>query len=286
MAAVVQQAIAGSVQRLLAHDPIVRLDLGSGRRPPGPGEHPPAAQRPPHVRGRRRRRVGRSPEGRSWRWLADALGAVRDVDVLGIRFRRDLEPWTRPTRQAGRPAPPPGRAGRERLAALQRTSRATGTSTCSTGSSAPRATPPAARRASDRRRRCSPRSSPSRGRSCARRPAARQASPADEELHALRIKAKRARYAAEGRGASHPEAGAFATAVAELQDVLGEQHDAVVAEEWLRDADRGGRSGASRPSWPACSSGRAAPGQDGGVAGRVGECRRQEAAGVDGRRHG
>jgi CHAD domain-containing protein len=58
----------------------------------------------------------------------------------------------------------------------------------------------------------------------------------DEQLHALRIRAKRCRYAAEavapvvaGRAAG------FAKAVAALQDVLGEQHDAVVAAEWLHE---------------------------------------------------
>ncbi len=59
----------------------------------------------------------------------------------------------------------------------------------------------------------------------------------DEELHQVRIRAKRCRYAAEvaalavGRPAKR-----FAGAVAELQDVLGEHQDAVVAEGWLRSA--------------------------------------------------
>jgi CHAD domain-containing protein len=60
--------------------------------------------------------------------------------------------------------------------------------------------------------------------------------PPDAELHRVRIKAKRARYAAEavtpalGKGAKR-----FASAVADLQDVLGEHQDAVVAGQWLRD---------------------------------------------------
>ncbi len=58
-----------------------------------------------------------------------------------------------------------------------------------------------------------------------------------EDLHRVRIRAKRARYAAEavapvlGR-----KAAAFARAAARLQDVLGEHQDAVVAETWLREA--------------------------------------------------
>jgi CHAD domain-containing protein len=57
----------------------------------------------------------------------------------------------------------------------------------------------------------------------------------DEELHALRIRAKRCRYALE---AVAPVLGAparrLARALAGLQDVLGELHDAVVAGAWLR----------------------------------------------------
>jgi CHAD domain-containing protein len=66
--------------------------------------------------------------------------------------------------------------------------------------------------------------------------------PADEALHQVRIRAKRARYAAE---AAAPVAGkparAFAKAVAEVQSILGDHQDAVVAEDWLRRVD-GGRS--------------------------------------------
>jgi CHAD domain-containing protein len=52
----------------------------------------------------------------------------------------------------------------------------------------------------------------------------------DEELHAVRIQVKRARYAAELCGA-----GAYVKAAKTLQDVLGEHQDAVVAAEQLRD---------------------------------------------------
>jgi CHAD domain-containing protein len=61
--------------------------------------------------------------------------------------------------------------------------------------------------------------------------------PGDVELHHVRVLAKRARYAAEavapvaGRGAAR-----FADAVAGLQGVLGDLHDAVVAQQWLRTA--------------------------------------------------
>jgi CHAD domain-containing protein len=57
------------------------------------------------------------------------------------------------------------------------------------------------------------------------------------EWHAVRIRAKRCRYAAEavapicGRRAKR-----FAAAVAAVQDLLGAHQDTVVAEAWLRDA--------------------------------------------------
>lgn len=60
--------------------------------------------------------------------------------------------------------------------------------------------------------------------------------PPDAALHRVRILAKRARYAAEAVAPVCPGAGAHARALKDLQDVLGELHDAVVAEQWLRAA--------------------------------------------------
>jgi CHAD domain-containing protein len=60
--------------------------------------------------------------------------------------------------------------------------------------------------------------------------------PADEELHVVRIRTKRVRYAAEavsplvGR-----QARGLAARSAALQEVLGDLNDAVVAERWLRE---------------------------------------------------
>jgi CHAD domain-containing protein len=61
--------------------------------------------------------------------------------------------------------------------------------------------------------------------------------PPDEELHKIRIRAKRARYAAEAVEPVFGEsAGNFADAVADIQSVLGDHQDAVVGEAWLREA--------------------------------------------------
>jgi CHAD domain-containing protein len=67
--------------------------------------------------------------------------------------------------------------------------------------------------------------------------------PADEALHEVRIGAKRVRYAAEavapvlGRRTAR-----FARAAAELQEILGEHHDAVVTGQLLRQRSTGAPS--------------------------------------------
>jgi CHAD domain-containing protein len=64
--------------------------------------------------------------------------------------------------------------------------------------------------------------------------------PSDEDLHSVRIAAKRVRYAAEavapvvGRRASK-----LAEAAATLQQVLGDYHDAVAAGDWLAEVATG-----------------------------------------------
>lgn len=74
-----------------------------------------------------------------------------------------------------------------------------------------------------------------------------QALPAgapDQLLHHVRIRAKRARYAAEAAAVVvGPPAARFAKRAAALQTVLGEHQDSVVAREWIRGAaGRGGRA--------------------------------------------
>jgi len=59
--------------------------------------------------------------------------------------------------------------------------------------------------------------------------------PTDTKLHAVRILAKRSRYAAEAAAPLlRPAATRFASAVADLQTVLGDHQDTVLAEAWLR----------------------------------------------------
>jgi CHAD domain-containing protein len=55
--------------------------------------------------------------------------------------------------------------------------------------------------------------------------------PRDDDLHRVRIRAKRARYAAEALGGEQR----FVARAKKLQDVLGEHQDAAVAEERIRE---------------------------------------------------
>ncbi len=92
--------------------------------------------------------------------------------------------------------------------------------------------------------------------------------PSDEKLHRVRVLAKRSRYAAEATAPLlGPDAVRFASAVADLQTVLGDHQDTVLAEEWLlraaAEAPEVGnvvrqliaversRRGALRAQWPA-----------------------------------
>jgi CHAD domain-containing protein len=68
-----------------------------------------------------------------------------------------------------------------------------------------------------------------------------ESDPPDDALHDVRILTKRCRYAAETVAPVFgKQARAFARAMKDLQDVLGEHQDAVVAGAWLREAARSG----------------------------------------------
>ena len=59
-------------------------------------------------------------------------------------------------------------------------------------------------------------------------------SPTDAELHRIRIKTKRARYAAElARGRDSKAIGRFLKRAGRLQDLLGRHQDAVLAERYV-----------------------------------------------------
>jgi len=82
-------------------------------------------------------------------------------------------------------------------------------------------------------------------------------SPTDDALHALRIRAKRARYAAEALGPFVGKPAArFAHAAARLQDVLGRHQDAVVAIDRLSVVAAGSPDVAFAAGWMSASRAR------------------------------
>jgi len=176
------------------------------------------------------------------RWLGGVLGAVRDADVLLERLRRHTE--LLPESDA------PGVAALVRRLAEQReAARAALLEALSCdryirlldvlvdGSTSPPTRPDAEAAAAE----ALPALAARPWRKLKRAVAELPDDPPDDALHAVRIRAKRCRYAAEavapviGRPARR-----FAAAVADLQTVLGDHQDAVVAEGWLRRAAAAG----------------------------------------------
>lgn len=232
---VLRAAIARSTARLIAHDPGVRLG--------GDAEDVHQAR----VATRRMRsdlRTFRRVLDPEWdeslraelKWLGDALGAVRDTDVLLARLQQRVDELEAADRAAGDRILDILRGhraeARGELLAAMRSDRYV--ALLERLLAAARAVPPSTDGldfeldVSDlavkpwRKLRDSVH--------------ALDEDPPDPELHQVRIRAKRARYAAEavvpavGKGPKR-----FAKAVADLQDVLGEHQDAVVAGQWLRE---------------------------------------------------
>jgi CHAD domain-containing protein len=235
MGDVIRAAMTSAVGRVVAHDPGVRL----GDDP----EDVPQAR----VGTRRMRsdlRTFRPLLDPEWvasvraeaGWFAGLLGAVRDAEVLMERLERQVRRL--PTEDAvgvkafvGRLAEERETArarlleemnGRRYLEFLDRLLAAAAEPAFTEGADEPAAQVlPILVRQPRRRLRRAVRALP--------------AVPADEELHAVRILAKHARYAAEAAASvMGKRASAFASALAGVQTVLGDHQDACVTEGWLR----------------------------------------------------
>ncbi|PWU21564.1 MAG: CHAD domain containing protein [Candidatus Rokuibacteriota bacterium] len=233
---VVRRAIASSVVRLIQHDPVVRLDTD------------PEGVHQARVATRRLRsdlRTFRPLIDPSWAaalrdelgWLAGALGAVRDADVLLARIGR----------RAARLPESTGRGALRVLAALESARGEAYAELLTTLRTEPylalldrlvaAGNAPSLLLESDL-----PAATVLPGlvrgpwRSLARRVKSLDRTPTDAELHDVRIRTKRVRYAAEAVAPLvGKQARTFAAAAAALQDVLGDLNDAVVAERWLRN---------------------------------------------------
>jgi CHAD domain-containing protein len=232
---VIHTAITASVLRLLAHDPGVRL-----------GDDPEQVHQA-RVATRRLRsdlRTFRSLLVPEWdaalrselQWLGAELGAVRDTEVLLELLRGKVVRLTDADRPVGEHLL--GQLLRrweetrvELLVALRSRRYAQLLDRLVDATHAPALLP----EADEPARTILPRLVRGPWRQLRRSVEALPEVPVDEQLHAVRIRAKRSRYAAE---AVAPALGAparrFAKAVAALQEVLGDHQDAVIAASWLR----------------------------------------------------
>jgi len=172
------------------------------------------------------------------KWLADLLGEVRDTDVLLERFSGHLDALPADDAKAGRRLL--ARLGEQRdharrrlLGGMAQEKYAVLLDDLVAAAAAPALLPGADRPAAE----VMP---PLVAKPWKKlRKAVRDAGddPADDQLHQIRIRAKRVRYAVEAvEPAIGKPAKDFAVAVADLQSVLGDHHDAVVGEAWLRQA--------------------------------------------------
>jgi CHAD domain-containing protein len=243
VADVVQAAIAGSVQRLLLHDPLVRLDAG------------PVGVHQARVSTRRLRSDLRTfrellapgfGEGLrdSLSGLARELGAVRDADVLLMRLDRQATKLDRADANAARRLLTRLRRQRQDalrhllevlegepyLELLDRLVDAANHPAVLRQAAVLPARDALAKVASGPWRKL------------VKRAEELGDGATDAQLHELRIAVKRVRYAADAAALAIGDAAPHADALAELQGVLGEQHDAVVAEQWLRSTVTAGTS--------------------------------------------
>jgi CHAD domain-containing protein len=167
-------------------------------------------------------------------WLADRLGAVRDLDVLLVNLRADAEnlSGSHPARTGEllRPLDAEWATAREALLECMRQGRYYRLLDIVEAAAA---APPTRRddSAVGRLARKEFRRLRKRGR--------RLESQSDTDLHKTRIRGKRARYAAELAERSRgKKARRFIKAAKALQDVLGDHQDAVVATERLHQLAR------------------------------------------------
>ncbi len=230
-----QYAVARSVRRLLLHDPVVRLDAGDE------GTHQ------ARVASRRLRSDLRTfrpileparidPLRDELKWLGGLLGAVRDADVLGLVLAEEVAGLDEPDRLAAEPLLDRLRDERRQfladlLAALDSPRYVDLTEAIVRLALDPPLTPEAERPAVELLPELAARPWRHLVRNVGRLPK----SPTDQQLHRVRILAKRARYAAEAAEPVVPAAGRHAKAIAVIQEDLGQHQDAVVAGRWLRD---------------------------------------------------
>ena len=233
----VQRALALSAIRLIRHDAVVRLDAD----PEGVHQARVATRR---LRSDLRtfRSLLDDEFATSLRsglgWLADILGDVRDGDVLLERLRRRAAELPETDREAAAPVLASLQADRDAAHATLLEALASRRYLHLLDRVVAAANDPALR---DDARAPASEVVPALVRrpwhKLAKRAEKLDESPSDDDLHQIRIRTKRVRYAAEAAApVVGKQARAFARAAADLQDVLGDLNDAVVAarrlDEW------------------------------------------------------
>jgi CHAD domain-containing protein len=231
---------ATSVIQILMHDPGVRIGLD----PEDVHAYRVAARRLRSDLRTFARVLDDGPTGdlrAELRWLGRVVGPVRDLDVLAARFTahsRDLSELDQPavTEILTRLATARHNARRDLLEALRSERYDRVIRVMIEFASDPPIDPRSRRKAGRPADALARRLVARRWKEVAAAVTAGGAHPTDLQLHQIRIAAKRCRYATEavapvlGHSASR-----FATAVENIQTVLGDYHDTVVAEAWLRD---------------------------------------------------
>jgi CHAD domain-containing protein len=232
-----QTAVASSVRRLLLHDPVIRLDAGEE------GVHQ------ARVATRRLRSDLRTfrplldeealaPLIEELRWLGGLLGAVRDADVLRQRLGEAVDGLEEESdRESGRLLLDRVETDRKpHLAALHEALDSPRYLELTQALVDLAMTPPVLDRADEPARSTYPELAGTPWEHLRKRVGELGKHPANAELHRVRILARRARYAAEAASAVIPAAERHADAIADLQGVLGDHQDAVVAQQWLRNS--------------------------------------------------
>jgi len=243
--AVIKESLDANVTRLLQHDTLMRV------------RDEPEDVHQARVASRRLRtdlRTFRSVVDPGWRagirddvrWLADHLGRVRDADVLLARLSRAAASVIVEDREAAKELVATLRTERdaERRALLEVLEGARYRVLVGHLADAA-AMPPVTEEGEARAADALPPLVSAAEKHLDDAMATLGEEPSDADLHQVRIRTKRARYAAEAAGkVCGKPARLLARSLADLQVVLGHLQDSVVAEQWLRQAAAGGP-----PAW-------------------------------------
>jgi CHAD domain-containing protein len=250
MADVVRTSIQDGLRRLLAHDYLLRLE------PADPGVEDVHQARVATRRLRSDLKTLRAVLDPVWndhmrkdlRWLGNLLGEVRDLDVLRQQFGSDhadgseaglleIDAVLSAERQSAVIALHEGLESKRYVRLLDRLDAASLSPPLLAGSG------PRGRtivHPGQRARKALPRLVAVPWRTLRKRVRKAGGAPTDDQLHRIRIGAKQLRYASE---LASPVEGRPARRTARraqrLQTVLGDHHDAVFAEAWLRRESRG-----------------------------------------------